>query len=35
MEWHRTHGYEAIQFNSVVSTNTAAIALWHTCCTCA
>ncbi len=27
--WHREHGFSAIQFNAVVSTNTAAIALWH------
>ncbi len=29
VQWHRTHGFEAIQFNAVVSTNTAAIALWE------
>lgn len=29
VEWHRSAGFEAIQFNAVVSTNTAAIALWH------
>jgi GNAT superfamily N-acetyltransferase len=27
--WLRDHGYEAIQFNAVVSTNTAAIELWR------
>jgi GNAT superfamily N-acetyltransferase len=27
--WHRTSGFEAIQFNAVVSTNRAAMALWH------
>ena len=26
--WHREQGYRAIQFNAVVETNTAAIALW-------
>jgi L-amino acid N-acyltransferase YncA len=26
--WHRSAGFAAIQFNAVVSTNTAAIALW-------
>jgi len=29
VEWLRSAGFEAIQFNAVVSTNTAAIALWH------
>jgi ribosomal protein S18 acetylase RimI-like enzyme len=29
VEWHRSAGFEAIQFNAVVSTNTAAIKLWH------
>ncbi len=29
VEWHRGNGFEAIQFNAVVSTNLAAIALWH------
>jgi GNAT superfamily N-acetyltransferase len=29
VEWHRTHGFAAIQFNAVVSTNTAALALWR------
>lgn len=27
--WHRDHGFRAIQFNAVVSTNTAAIRLWQ------
>ena len=27
--WHRSAGRRAIQFNAVVSTNAAAIALWH------
>ncbi|MBF4162876.1 GNAT family N-acetyltransferase [Nocardioides sp. CBS4Y-1] len=27
--WHRQHGYTAIQFNAVVETNTAAVALWR------
>ncbi|MFS3127962.1 N-acetyltransferase family protein [Nocardioides sp. Bht2] len=26
--WHREQGYRAIQFNAVVETNTAAVALW-------
>ncbi len=26
--WHREQGYAAIQFNAVVATNTAAVALW-------
>lgn len=29
VEWHRTNGFAAIQFNAVVSTNTVAIALWR------
>lgn len=29
VDWHRTNGFAAIQFNAVVSTNTAAVALWH------
>ncbi len=29
VRWHREHGFEAIQFNAVVSTNTAALALWR------
>jgi L-amino acid N-acyltransferase YncA len=27
--WHRAQGYRAIQFNAVVETNTAAVALWR------
>jgi L-amino acid N-acyltransferase YncA len=27
--WHRAQGYRGIQFNAVVETNTAAVALWH------
>ncbi|QBR93598.1 GNAT family N-acetyltransferase [Nocardioides euryhalodurans] len=27
--WHRAEGYRGIQFNAVVETNTAAVALWH------
>lgn len=27
--WHRAQGYRAIQFNAVVETNTAAVALWE------
>ena len=27
--WHREHGFRGIQFNAVVETNTAAVALWH------
>lgn len=27
--WHRAEGYAGIQFNAVVSTNTAAVALWQ------
>ena len=27
--WHREQGYGGIQFNAVVETNTAAVALWH------
>ena len=27
--WHRREGYAAIQFNAVVETNTAAVALWQ------
>ncbi|MCW2792074.1 MAG: family N-acetyltransferase [Nocardioides sp.] len=27
--WHRDHGYAGIQFNAVVETNTAAVALWR------
>ena len=29
VDWHRSHGFRGIQFNAVVSTNTAAIALWQ------
>jgi len=29
VQWHRDHGYRGIQFNAVVETNTAAIALWQ------
>jgi len=29
VEWHRINGFAAIQFNAVVSTNTAAVALWQ------
>ena len=29
MEWHREQGYRGIQFNAVVETNTAAVALWE------
>ena len=29
VEWHRVHGYRGIQFNAVVETNTAAVALWE------
>ena len=29
VDWLRTEGYEAIQFNAVVSTNTGAIKLWQ------
>ena len=27
--WHRTRGFRGIQFNAVVSTNTAAVRLWE------
>lgn len=27
--WHREHGFRSIQFNAVVETNTAAVALWQ------
>jgi len=27
--WHRAQGYRGIQFNAVVETNTAAVALWR------
>ena len=29
VDWHREQGYRGIQFNAVVETNTAAIALWR------
>ena len=29
VDWHRANGFRAIQFNAVVSTNTAAIRLWQ------
>jgi L-amino acid N-acyltransferase YncA len=29
VDWHRVNGFHAIQFNAVVSTNTAAIRLWQ------
>ena len=29
VQWHRRAGYRAIQFNAVVETNTAAVALWR------
>ena len=29
VDWHRDQGFRAIQFNAVVETNTAAIALWQ------
>jgi GNAT superfamily N-acetyltransferase len=29
VDWHRRHGYRGIQFNAVVETNTAAVALWR------
>ena len=29
VDWHRQHRFRAIQFNAVVSTNTAAIRLWQ------
>jgi L-amino acid N-acyltransferase YncA len=28
VDWHRSHGCRGIQFNAVVETNTAAVALW-------
>jgi GNAT superfamily N-acetyltransferase len=27
--WHRAQGYDGIQFNAVVETNTAAVRLWQ------
>ena len=29
VDWHRSAGFEAIQFNAVVSTNEAAVRLWE------
>ena len=29
VDWHRANGFRAIQFNAVVETNTAAVALWE------
>ena len=29
VQWHRDHGFAGIQFNAVVETNTAAVALWQ------
>jgi L-amino acid N-acyltransferase YncA len=29
IDWHRDQGYRGIQFNAVVETNTAAVALWQ------
>ena len=29
VQWHRDQGYRGIQFNAVVETNTAAVALWQ------
>ncbi len=29
LDWHREQGYAGIQFNAVVETNTAAVALWE------
>ena len=29
VDWHRDQGYRGIQFNAVVETNTAAVALWR------
>ena len=29
VDWHRRSGFRAIQFNAVVETNTAAVALWR------
>lgn len=29
VDWHRREGYRGIQFNAVVSTNTAAVRLWQ------
>ena len=29
VQWHRDHGFDAIQFNAVVETNVAAVRLWR------
>ena len=29
LDWHRRNGFHGIQFNAVVETNTAAVALWQ------
>lgn len=29
VQWHRDHGFDAIQFNAVVETNDAAVRLWR------
>ena len=29
VQWHREHGYDAVQFNAVVETNTTAVRLWR------
>ena len=29
VQWHRDHGFRAIQFNAVVETNTSAVRLWQ------
>jgi GNAT superfamily N-acetyltransferase len=29
IDWHRRHGFRAIQFNAVVETNTRAVRLWQ------
>lgn len=29
IDWHRTNGFRAIQFNAVVSTNASAVRLWQ------
>jgi L-amino acid N-acyltransferase YncA len=29
VQWHRDHGFRSIQFNAVVETNLAAVALWQ------
>jgi L-amino acid N-acyltransferase YncA len=30
VQWHRDHGFRAIQFNAVVETNASAVRLWQT-----